>query len=35
MPLDNPFSTAGHVELEQRYLDEVDQHLPDLLAVER
>jgi hypothetical protein len=35
MPLDNPFDTAVDVELEQRSLDVVDQHLPDLLAVER
>jgi hypothetical protein len=35
MPLDNPVDTAVDVELEQSYLDEVDQHLSDLLAVER
>ena len=35
MPLENPSETAGHVECEQSYLDEVDRHLSDLLAVER
>ena len=35
MPLDNPFDTAVDVEVERRSLDVVDQHLPDLLAVQR